>query len=651
MPFVAAGFQCAAMAEHSVPELCCRPKSLLSSAASIGSRPTSHGVEDASTSGGGDVAESLDRLRGAYDRAVCALEGDESAGDSQSVMTTNSQWGLVQGQFGALSREVTRLHRDLTAIWKEVDSLRHSTMQIESRQTESSRQWSMAQAEVAKESMALSVQMTEDHGKLKKALEMQNNSIAKIIADAAGLQASLQKEEARSRDSLQVLSDELREEAQQRRLLAGELRQALADLSRWSEDEKHREALAARRLGELSAAIDTLRDLHTSDGDKRDACHMELHQSLMASMELHAKTDNHMKDVHQAVGDVTEMYRSLECSMADQAAAALVAREADHEARQQMNTRSLEHMSLQEVELRKDLVALRDEMQEEAERRAELSSELRIEANQHVTDVREVVNDVAKLRLSVQQDAQQRAVQDEEVLRAVEWSREAEAKLQQSMSAVSSYWQDRPVLAANQRELEETFRRELNHVVVQWEAGEAGLRSMISEKEVRINELSRDVQHLLEFENAIREQSKQVGNALIRVPSPRECLATSTLSPTTTTIGMTSPMSSLPPNTPGASPSPGVFAAKPTEASQTAGKVFPKTPGALLGIPQRMQSLGSQPLKAPPRVEGANLAGMPGQFPNSVLLQRPPSSVQRSSSTGQIGRAAPVGQVAAGRRS
>jgi len=591
---------------------------------------TSRGVEDSSMSG--DVAGSLDRLRDAYDRAVSACE--DSVGDS-NVMASPRQWGLVQGQVGALSREVTRVRADLTLLWKEVDEVRQSIMQVDSRQTEASRQWSLAHAEVAKESMSLTIQMTEEHGKLKKALDVQNTSIANIIHDLTSLQAVQQKEESARQEALQALSADLRQEAQERRVLAGELRQAFSD--RVSEENTKREAIVYR-LDEFSAATDALRQRHVSEAEKRDARHTELQESLLASMvgmqaDLNSKTDNSIKDVHQAMNGITEKYQTLEQSLADHAAAATVAREADNEVRKSIAARSLERMSSQEAEFRQDLAALRHELREEADRRVQLSSEFRIEANQHVSDVKEVACDVAKLRLSAQQDSHER--------------REVEAKVQQSMLAMETYWKDRPVLAASHRELEEMFRRELNHVVVLWEAGEAGLRSLISEKEVRINELCRDVRRLMDFEQEMRKDKKEVvPSSRIRVASPTERLV-SNISPSTSAIAMTSPaQSSLPSQTASlVSPVPGIMTVSTADAMsprpRTPGKAWPKPPSMLLGPgPQRMQSQPMQPMQAvqsmqPPRVDMATTTVLNGH--GSALLPTAASaSMPRAASTGNL---------------
>lgn len=486
--------------EHSVPDLCHRPKSAFSATRSPGlatkeddlksassklddsvnsiphsaislslsteSRTTLAAPEDALIPvGNSNVTHSLHRLRGAYDRAVLALEGsldgDEASRDITSIATQP-----LQGQVSALSRDVSQLQHDLAMLSKQVDALRLSSRQAPTQSDFSS-----------KESMALTQQMTDLHGRVNKKVEMQGKTIMQVMSDAANLQAAVKQEEATTREQIEGFSIGLLAEVEKREAFAGELYDVALDVTRLREEiwqsSQHptKNAPFVDRLDGLSTITSELQQHRLVDVQKHEeiagelssnlAKHTELQESLLASLKV--------------VDDVTKMCHNLECSVADQAAEQRLSSEADQEAHQEIARRTLEQMSCEEAELHQGLATLRQELHQEAKMRMELAEQFHADLGHRAIDSRRMVGDDSSLQ-SLQLEA----------------SKENAAEHALSVDYARSM---------------ETFRHELKCMGLQCELWQEGLQSVFSEKALQIDGLSKNVQHLLEFEQEIRQNA------------------------------------------------------------------------------------------------------------------------------------------------
>jgi len=178
---------------------------------------------------------SVERLKGAYQRASLVLQGDgvshvfpsepaswerkfdklETEDDrlsnpsqltrAPSTASQMAQFSTAQIQVQRTEEQMRKVFRDISALRQDVDTVMLLSSKAESQQAEATRNWSVAQANLAKESMDLLIHLTEDQKMLKEEFRQET----KLLAE---LQKEIRHEAASRREMGQILSQE-REQA------------------------------------------------------------------------------------------------------------------------------------------------------------------------------------------------------------------------------------------------------------------------------------------------------------------------------------------------------------------------------------------------------------------------------------------------------
>merc|ERR1711971_383829 len=216
----------------------------------------------------------IERLKGAYNRAAQALS--DFSPDSVTIKLPSEPITAERREevghtrpttptaFNPFEEQIRRTLRDVATLRQDVDTVMLMASKMESQQAAASRLWSQAQAGLAKESMALIIQLTDDHKNLTNDMNEEarlREHLAEELKEESLRRENLAEELWRERSERNSADEEIvssirqvveqgaafrdavcKEAAEERTTFAQELRSSL-------------EATAQQRIAELQASI------------------------------------------------------------------------------------------------------------------------------------------------------------------------------------------------------------------------------------------------------------------------------------------------------------------------------------------------------------------------------------------------------------